>query len=355
MPNPATDPAEFAQLDFVPPAGDGGTEVAMNRSQEERLQTGQTVTDYGDAYADGDGLDASATRALRNAARKPSGIALTLDTGMGAPTAAQPTAPPPAAATPLAPAKDAPSSSLTPEFFNAMGDLSPAMLDLIRSSTGTNTSSSGVLGSPLTPTDYSLGTSLKLDLTDPLTFDLTGAVPTLRGAAYRESQVVDWSHYDDPLDTSDGRLAGNSRIWGDASAATQNASIEALINSAASAGLTTHQTAMVLAIAHTESGFNPDAAAGTTSASGLGQFVDKTGEAYSLNDNNRWDVNAQADSLVMHFLDNQAIAQSRGQGDEYIYKYHHDGPSSDYGGLSISTRVVMPLVNTYETILNRGY
>jgi putative chitinase len=55
----------------------------------------------------------------------------------------------------------------------------------------------------------------------------------------------------------------------------------------------------VLAIAHTESGFNPDAAAGTTSASGLGQFVDKTGEAYSLNDNNRWDVNAQADSLVM--------------------------------------------------------
>ena len=95
--------------------------------------------------------------------------------------------------------------------------------------------------------------------------------------------------------------------------------------------------------------------AGTTSASGLGQFVDKTGEAYSLNDNNRWDVNAQADSLVMHFLDNQAIAQSRGQGDEYIYKYHHDGPSSDYGGLAISTRVVMPLVNTYETILNRGY
>jgi putative chitinase len=192
-------------------------------------------------------------------------------------------------------------------------------------------------------------------LTDPLTFDLTGAVATLRGAAYRESQVADWSHYDDPLDTSNGRLAGNSRIWGDASAVTQNASIEALINSAASAGLTNHQTAMVLAIAHTESGFNPDAAAGTTSASGLGQFVDKTGEAYSLNDNNRWDLNAQADSLVMHFLDNQAIAQSRAQGDEYIYKYHHDGPSRDYGGLAISTRVVMPLVNTYETILNRGY
>jgi hypothetical protein len=39
-----------------------------------------------------------------------------------------------------------------------------------------------------------------------------------RGAAYRDSQIVRWSHYNDPIDTSAGRVAGNSRIWGDASA-----------------------------------------------------------------------------------------------------------------------------------------
>jgi hypothetical protein len=107
-------------LDFVDPAASGGSNVILNQGQVERLLSGQTVTDYGDGFADGNGLDASATRALRNAARKPTGIALMLDSDVGALTAAQPTAPPPRAAMPLAPAKDASSSSLAPEFFNAM-------------------------------------------------------------------------------------------------------------------------------------------------------------------------------------------------------------------------------------------
>lgn len=175
-----------------------------------------------------------------------------------------------------------------------------------------------------------------------------------RGHAYRESQVVRWSHHDNAIDRSPGRAAGNSRIWGDAPAATQAAAIEALVRASQATHLDYHQTALVLAIARTESGFNPDAAAGTTSASGLGQFVDRTGAAYGLGNANRWNVDAQATALVHHFLDNQRLAQSRHQGDEYIYKYHHDGPSADYGGLAISRREVMPRAAAYEALLNQG-
>ena len=178
---------------------------------------------------------------------------------------------------------------------------------------------------------------------------------TQRGHAYRESQVVRWSHYDNAIDRSPGRAAGNSRIWGDAPGATQAAAIQALVRASQAAHLDNHQTALVLAIARTESGFNPDAAAGTTSASGLGQFVDRTGAAYGLGNANRWNVDAQATALVHHFLDNQRLAQSRHQGDEYIYKYHHDGPSADYGGLAISRREVMPRAAAYEALLNQGH
>lgn len=169
-----------------------------------------------------------------------------------------------------------------------------------------------------------------------------------RGAAYRDNQIQPWSHYGEPIDRSAGRLAGHSRIWGDASPEVQSRVIDTLIDASRRAGLDPRQTAYVLAIARVESGFNPDAAAGTTSAFGLGQFIDRTASAYGLNDQNRYDVNRQADALVAHYVDNRNLARSRGQGDEYIYKYHHDGPTRDYGGLGISDRNVMPYVDRYE-------
>ena len=204
------------------------------------------------------------------------------------------------------------------------------------------------------PSD-AFGVPLKLDQTKPLTFDLSSANATERGHAYDDDSIVKWSHYKDPVDSSNGRPAGNSRIWGDAPPTTQKAAIEALVNSSQEAGLNSRDTALVLAIARTESGFNPDAAAGTTSASGLGQFLNGTGSAYGLTKANRWAIGAQADAFVQHFLENKALAKRRGQGEEYIYKYHHDGSSADSGGLAISNQVVMPLVNKYEAILKRGY
>ncbi len=172
------------------------------------------------------------------------------------------------------------------------------------------------------------------------------------GAAYRSSQIEPWSHYREPIDRTDGRLHGESRRWGDASAEVQSRVIDSIIDSSREAGLTPRETAHVLAIARVESGFNPDAAAGTTSASGLGQFIDKTGKHYGLNNGNRFDVDAQSDALVAHFIDNRNLARSRGQGEEYIYKYHHDGPTRDYGGLGLSERKVAPHLNAYESFVS---
>ena len=176
-----------------------------------------------------------------------------------------------------------------------------------------------------------------------------------RGPAYRQDQIAAQSHYNDPIDQSDGRLAGRSRISGDASPETQRAAIDAIVASAKKAGLSTRDTAHVLAIAQLESGFNPDAAAGTSSACGLGQILRGTEGGYGLGDGNRWDMNDQSDALVKLFLFNKNLARTRGQGEEYIYKYHHDGPSKEGGGLAIArNRKLMDRVDRYEQVLDAG-
>jgi len=172
------------------------------------------------------------------------------------------------------------------------------------------------------------------------------------GAAYRSSQIEPWSHYREPIDET-RTLHGQSRRWGDASPEVQSRVIDSLIESSREAGLTPRETAYVLAIARVESGFNPDAAAGTTSASGLGQFIDRTGKHYGLNNANRFDVDAQSDALVAHFVENRNLARDRGQGEDYIYKYHHDGPTRDYGGLGLSQRKVAPHLDEYEQFVNQ--
>lgn len=176
-----------------------------------------------------------------------------------------------------------------------------------------------------------------------------------RGAAYRDQQIAAWSHYLAPIDDREGRLAGNSRRWGDASPDVQSRVVETLVESARDAGLGARETAHVLAIARIESGFNPDAAAGTTSASGLGQFIDKTGRSYGLDESNRFDVHAQSRALVAHFIDNRDLATRRGLGEAYIYKYHHDGPMLDSGGLALGREHVIPLIDAYTRFVQHTF
>lgn len=181
--------------------------------------------------------------------------------------------------------------------------------------------------------------------------EVYGELVQPKGAPYAQSVIIAKSHYNDPIDQSAGRPAGNSHIWGDASAEVQSQAIDALIAASEKAGLTPRQTAHVLAIARAESGFNPDAAAGTTTAAGLGQFIDKTGAGYGLDDSNRGNLEKQAEALVAHYIDNAELAKSRGQGEDHVYKYHHDGPSSDYGGLGIGREKVNPYIDQYENFV----
>lgn len=176
-----------------------------------------------------------------------------------------------------------------------------------------------------------------------------------KGAAYRTSQLHSRSHYLEPIENAEGRLSGNSRIWGDAHPEVQSRVIDILVATSKDAGLNARETAYVLAIARVESGFNPDAAAGTTSASGVGQFIDDTGKAYGLGSTNRFDADAQARALVSHFVDNRELAAKRGQGEAYIYKYHHDGPSRDYGGLGLSADKVMPFLDRYTRFVETEF
>lgn len=172
-------------------------------------------------------------------------------------------------------------------------------------------------------------------------------IPKAKG--YKKKDVVSYSYYNKPL--VEGGVRGNSRKGGDASEAVQKKAIQAIIKAGEDAGMSTDDIALTLAIARHESGFNPDAAAGTTSAHGLGQFVNNTGDSYGLTDDNRWDVDAQAKALVAHTIDNIKLAKSRGKPRSYVYKYHHDGPSNDYGGLATSTNKVMPYVDRFKKLL----
>lgn len=73
------------------------------------------------------------------------------------------------------------------------------------------------------------------------------------------------NHYNDPIDHTPGRLAGNSRDWGAASEAVKTQVQQIIINEARNAHLTDGDIVNLLAFAEHESGFNPDAANTKTS------------------------------------------------------------------------------------------
>ena len=167
-----------------------------------------------------------------------------------------------------------------------------------------------------------------------------------RGAGYNKEDVVSYSHYN-----RKPTAGGLSARHGDAPPEVQQASIDLIIEEGRKKGMTNEQVAYTLAIAKTESGFNPDAAAGTTSAQGLGQFIKDTGESFGLNKQNMWEPREQARALVEHTLGNYALAKSKGLGEDYVYALHHDGPSLKSGGLAISRERIRPDVAKFLEIL----
>jgi putative chitinase len=144
----------------------------------------------------------------------------------------------------------------------------------------------------------------------------------------------------------DREAHGRSRRWGDAAAEVQQQVIEQLIRAAEGERFSLSNTAFLLAVARTESGFNPDAAARTTSASGLGQLIRKTAASLGIAEADRFSIGENIRGLIT--LAKQELAWADRQGAVGLEKFslayarYHDGPALDHGGRSIGERVVIP-------------
>jgi LysM repeat protein len=169
-----------------------------------------------------------------------------------------------------------------------------------------------------------------------------------KGPAYRDSQIADKSYlrrFPD-IDKTASTLAGNSRVVGDASPEVQKRIIEKVIEVGVRYQMSYRDIAFMLLMAKVESGFNPDAAAGTTSAGGLSQYVDglaadvtngkdaKRILGFSLDltrPKDRFDAEKGIYGLLISYVicKEKATSFNTQNPTEYIYIFHHDGWNSN--------------------------
>lgn len=173
--------------------------------------------------------------------------------------------------------------------------------------------------------------------------DLYSELYASKGKAYFDYQVKDESLlkvYPDIDNTKS--IRGNSRISGDIDTLSQHKVIDILITIGARYKLTYKEISYVLLCAHVESGYNPDAAAGTTTAAGIGQatvaFV-----KYTLRNSSKWlgftlditgekifDAELGCYALVFSFLRARDLVSDfyKPNDNDYwrwLYYLHHDG------------------------------
>lgn len=181
------------------------------------------------------------------------------------------------------------------------------------------------------------------------------------GPAYRRAVVKNNSHYFDPIKDGDG-LSGRSRRWGDADYTVQAQCIVRLTKKLRSAGFTESEVSFAVALCRCESGFNPDAAAGYSSASGLGQFLDRTRGALCKRANLRSSDPFDADLNVICMSETlkECFAFARKYAKpgtiryfQFAYAYHHDGPALNSGGLEIAAEKVLPWLETVKKCISQ--
>ena len=167
-----------------------------------------------------------------------------------------------------------------------------------------------------------------------------------------------YSHYGEQIDVSADRLSGYSRNWGDAPSSTQTAVMKKILEY--SSDLSPEDQAILLGIARIESGFNPDAAATTTSASGVFQIIDSTGSRLGLTKANRFDTDSNIKAAVKLYKENLKILNKKFPGltgddkARMIYALHHDGPSLRYGGAQIADSKLIPYLDTFRQIVSEN-
>jgi LysM repeat protein len=176
--------------------------------------------------------------------------------------------------------------------------------------------------------------------------DLYEYLNAKKGKAYFDDQIKPFSLisiYPD-IDTS-RKLRGNSRTVGDANKDVQDTIIDMIITIAVRYGLSYKEISYILLTTKVESGFNPDAAAGTTSAAGLAQgtvgFIndaltqseDILGFQLDLRNEEVFDAEKGCYAVIYSFLLNKSKVMESYTSDqseywEWLYLLHHDGAYS---------------------------
>jgi len=163
------------------------------------------------------------------------------------------------------------------------------------------------------------------------------------------SSIKNQSFFNQPIDL-EKTPKGKTRKWGDASDKERAQCIDLLIAECELSGLSDNATIYLVAMIYIESGFNPDAAATTTSACGLGQFINSTAKAYGLTKATRFDATENVRAICSLWGDLYGIAKKQTgieqENDDLfvkIYKYYHDGFLRDYGGEGIAKDRIIPV------------
>lgn len=163
-----------------------------------------------------------------------------------------------------------------------------------------------------------------------------------KGAAYSEDKIKKYSylHMQPKIDKPAGALAGLSRIHGDASPQVQDRIIDILVEIGARYKLPYRDIAHMLLFCKIESGFNPDAAAGTTSAAGLGQYTKATVEEAAKPEISKkrlgfvleldgyvFDAERGAYGIALSYMfaKERAIKYFGKDYEKHLYLFHHEG------------------------------
>ncbi|TCV81083.1 hypothetical protein [Sulfurirhabdus autotrophica] len=177
-----------------------------------------------------------------------------------------------------------------------------------------------------------------------------------------------------------GALAGLSRIHGDAAPLVQDKIIDILVEIGARYKLSYRDIAHLLLICKIESGFNPDAAAGTSSAGGLGQYTKVTvkeaaksnvsklrlGFNLDLSGDYIFDAEHGAYGVVLSFMiaKEHAIEFFAKDYEKHLYLFHHEGwyfkPTKEHmektrpqDVLKIIDKNIIPHLDALENLLSK--
>jgi len=152
------------------------------------------------------------------------------------------------------------------------------------------------------------------------------------------------TNYNIPIDRTPGRLAGRSRNAGEADYDIKVQVADLVKKYAKQYGLTDHETKEILKIVEHESGFNPDAANKTSTASGVGQTLKGTFKSLT-GSTDYFNADLGAKAAVRYYKYCRGIAAKEkgltgGDLDVGAYQCYHDGEGNfrddnDIGGKDI--------------------